>query len=301
VVLITVVIVSCFGFIACGKKTPTTTQAETITTTQKPLTTTAETSAPATTTPVQTVLGGLTWNDMPVYPGAVAVSEMTMNFPADEENDWTKSEHRVYETSDDVAAVSDFYEAQMPANGWEEMMTMNTGEASMYNYTKNNEQDGAYIWIVTDEDEGKTVIQMTRGTSSGAGVTTATDITTTTTTTTKTSKTVSGGLSWNDMPVYPGAAAVQEMSMNYPAGDEEDWTKTEYKMYETTDDVAAVSAFYKAQMPANGWEEIMTMNMGEASIYSYMKNNEQDGAYIWIIANGDEEKTVIQMTRASKS
>lgn len=105
--------------------------------------------------------GGLTWNDMPIYGGADQIQKGSWSIPADE-GDYSKVEWRYYETGDSIEDVVDFYKDKMPDNGWQEMMWMDVMEAAWGFYTKNNEKDGAYVWMM--EDEGNTVIALMRAT-----------------------------------------------------------------------------------------------------------------------------------------
>ncbi len=104
---------------------------------------------------------GLTWNDMPVYPGANRIQEMTWTIPS-EEGEWTKIEWRYYETGAIISTVTDFYKSQMPGKGWEETFWMEMEEMQWGYYSKNNEQDVAWVWI--GSEEGKTVISLMRAT-----------------------------------------------------------------------------------------------------------------------------------------
>lgn len=71
-------------------------------------------------------------------------------------------EWRYYETGDSVSTVAAFYRTEMPKKGWQEVGWMETEEMSWLGYSKNNEKDGAIIWI--DSEEGKTFIALMRGT-----------------------------------------------------------------------------------------------------------------------------------------
>jgi hypothetical protein len=106
-----------------------------------------------------------------------------------------------------------------------------------------------------------------------------------------------GDLTWDDMPVYGGADQIQKGSWSIPA-DEGGYSKVEWRYYETGDSVSDVIDFYKDKMPDKGWEETMWMDMQEVAWAYYMKNNEKDGAMIWIAA--EEGETVIAMMRAAQ-
>ncbi len=100
------------------------------------------------------------------------------------------------------------------------------------------------------------------------------------------------------MPLYSGAGQIQKGSWSIPPADESDYSKVEWRYYETNASLVTVSAFYKNQMPAKGWTEKGWMEVQEMHWGLYDKNNENDAAMVWI--NSQEGKTVIAMWRASK-
>lgn len=106
-----------------------------------------------------------------------------------------------------------------------------------------------------------------------------------------------GGLTWNDMPIYGGADQIQKGSWSIPA-DEGDYSKVEWRYYESGDDIDDIIDFYKDKMPDNGWEEMGWFDMQETAWGFYMKNNEKDAAYVWMIAEGGD--TVIALMRATE-
>jgi hypothetical protein len=108
-----------------------------------------------------------------------------------------------------------------------------------------------------------------------------------------------GGLTWNDMPVYPGANQITKGTWTIPPAEEGDYSKVEWRYYETGDSASDVAAFYKSQMPSKGWEEIGWMEMQDMSWGIYNKNNEEDAAMVWT-GSGEEGKTVIALMRATK-
>jgi len=145
----------CAGFIACGGG-----ETETAPPTEEDVTPPSDEGEPTEPSP-----SGAFWNDMPVYPGASRIQEMTWTVPP-AEGEWAKLEWRYYETRDTVSEVAAFYKSHMPANGWGEMGWMEWMETEMEEmqwgyYTKNNEQDVAWVWI--GAEEGKTFIALMRG------------------------------------------------------------------------------------------------------------------------------------------
>ncbi len=150
-------VLGCVGFFACGsgnvETTPPPSNGETIPPSD------GDTTPPPTT-------GGVIWNDIPVYPGANQIQEMAWTMPLEEE-EWSKAEWHYYETRASVSEVTAFYKSQMPGKGWEEMGWMDWSGIEMEDmqwgyYSKNNEQDVAWVWIGLEE--GKTAIILMRAT-----------------------------------------------------------------------------------------------------------------------------------------
>ena len=111
----------------------------------------------------------------------------------------------------------------------------------------------------------------------------------------KTSST--GGLNWNDMPVYSGAKQIQKGSWAIPA-DEGEYSKVEWRYYESKDSLETISAFYKDKMPDKGWEEMGWMEVPDMSWGLFNKNNEKDAAMVWVAL--DDGNSVIAMMRATE-
>lgn len=111
------------------------------------------------------------------------------------------------------------------------------------------------------------------------------------------------GLNWDDIPVYAGAKQIQEANWTIPPT-EGDWSKVEWRYYrmddvnEMTENVRMVTMFYKMEMPKNGWKEIEQMQTQDMSWGYYTKNNEKDGATVWI--GNDDGKAVFAIMRATK-
>ena len=106
-----------------------------------------------------------------------------------------------------------------------------------------------------------------------------------------------GGFTWDDMPVYPGAAQVAKGSWMEPP-EEGEMSRVEWRHYQTGDGKDNVIAFYKSAMPGKGWQEMASMEMGELSWLMYTKNNEADLAWVYV-GEGDGE-TLIHAMRASE-
>jgi len=106
------------------------------------------------------------------------------------------------------------------------------------------------------------------------------------------------GITWKDMPIYSGAKEIAKGAWAIPPAEEEDWSEVEWRYYESKDSSSDVTKFYKSEMPDNGWQEIMWMDAGEMSWAFYQKNDEQDGAMIWVTA--DNGNAIIALMRATE-
>jgi hypothetical protein len=121
----------------------------------------------------------------------------------------------------------------------------------------------------------------------------------------QTSKTVStsaassGGNLWGDMPVYSGASQIQKGNWAIPA-DEGEFSKVEWRYYETKDKADDVAAFFKSKMPGNGWTEAMWMDAGGISYGYFNKNDEKDGAMFWCSYDQEKNKTIFAVMRGTK-
>ena len=58
-----------------------------------------------------------------------------------------------------------------------------------------------------------------------------------------------------------------------------------------------VAMFYKMEMPKNGWQETMWMEVQEMSWGAYNKNGEQDAAMVWITS--EDGTTILALMRAT--
>jgi hypothetical protein len=99
------------------------------------------------------------------------------------------------------------------------------------------------------------------------------------------------------MPIYSGVGQIQKGSWSIPPA-EGDYSKFEWRYYETNDSLDKVATFYRSQMPAKGWEEKGWMEVQQMNWGMYNKNNEKDAAMVWV--NSQEGKTVIALWRATK-
>ena len=135
-----------------------------------------------------------------------------------------------------------------------------------------------------------------------------------------------GGLTWNDIPVYPEAELKQ--TSKWPVvPEEEPWSGVEWRYYLAGDkySVSQIASFYQSEMPLKGWqdisewefpgiEEILFSYCQKINLYVdadivgrlgdwgyYSKNDEKDWAAVWIGINKEWEeadKTFIVIMRA---
>ncbi len=91
--------------------------------------------------------------DVLVYKGAV----VKMVFKQD------KGVSMLLETADDVKKVAQAYQADMKANGWQEVGSMPMADGATLNYEKgkDNEKRNVIVGIGRGDDEGKTHITLT--------------------------------------------------------------------------------------------------------------------------------------------
>ena len=108
----------------------------------------------------------------------------------------------------------------------------------------------------------------------------------------------SGGFTWDDVPVYPGADREEEFSMSMGGGGEYgDFERIEWRYYSTGDGIDEVSDFYQDKMPGKGWTEVMAMDMGEMWMGYWEKDNGNTGAYVGVTE--DDGDTMFWMWRGT--
>ena len=111
-----------------------------------------------------------------------------------------------------------------------------------------------------------------------------------------TQKPASGGISWGDTPIYPGATQTQGTQVTPLPGS--GISKIEVLYYETSDSADKVENFYKAKLPANGWQLQGWVEVGMiAGVYV---KNDTESLQISILPPGPGGKTVITLTRGTK-
>jgi hypothetical protein len=106
--------------------------------------------------------GELNWDDMPVF-GYISQSEKGNWALPPQTGDWARVEWRYYKLEElygTIPEVTMFYRNEMPKNGWEENMWMETAGASWGAFSKNGERDNAIVWI--SSEEGYTVFALMR-------------------------------------------------------------------------------------------------------------------------------------------
>ena len=107
-------------------------------------------------------------------------------------------------------------------------------------------------------------------------------------------------LKWGDIPVFATAEQTQKGGWAIPPA-EGDWSSVEWRYYRMPDEmnsVVEVGRFYKNEMPKNGWQETMWLEVEDMIMSYYNKNGERDGAAVWI--GSEEGHTVFALMRASQ-
>jgi hypothetical protein len=105
------------------------------------------------------------------------------------------------------------------------------------------------------------------------------------------------GLTWDDMPLFAGAKQIQKAKWSIPQSQDQDYTKMEWRFYETGATSKEVSAFYKDKMPAVGWTEAGWMDTEGNSWGWYSRNDEKDAAMVYVVT--DNEKVTLALWRAT--
>ncbi len=101
---------------------------------------------------------------------------------------------------------------------------------------------------------------------------------------------------WPDIPIYSSLRQVQKASQPLPMAT--GYANAEFRVYETTDSLEKVAAFYKGQMPAKGWTETPLTETPQIFMGMYTRNNEAEIAWVWIVFNGSNTEVILG--RASK-
>lgn len=233
-------------------------------------------------------VGGFTWNDVPLYPGAEKDEEaLDMGGTS---NEGVRMEVRHFQTNDGFDKVVEFYISQMPESGWEDtqwfdqQQTTEGWSVSKAVFGKNDWHDSATIEI-TDKGQGTVYLTLLRsndegneaaGPSNSGLLTTATD-----------------PISWDDMPVFPDSSTDEAGWISTTVGGD---SRSESRFYTTNEDMDKVSSYYKENMVANGWTEIMFVNQGEMTYGMFEKNDGFDHAQI-TIGKEEDGSLLINLTR----
>ena len=117
-----------------------------------------------------------------------------------------------------------------------------------------------------------------------------------------------GGASLGDVPIYPGAEKVGDYSSSdVPLPlltgdlDIEDYESAAWPAYETDDSADDVAAFYKDEMPDNGWEKEnwFDISFGEGAAWGSFTRNDGDQA-AWVVISGTDDQTNIVIGTGTK-
>jgi hypothetical protein len=101
------------------------------------------------------------WSDIPIYAGATQVQKVSSQQPGGNKDSLKTIEWRFFETTDDVAKVSSFYQSQMAAKGWTKTAWLDMGPLSQGTFQKNNANLECLIQVMGQE--GKTSINIMSG------------------------------------------------------------------------------------------------------------------------------------------
>ena len=134
-------------------------------------------------------------------------------------------------------------------------------------------------------------------TATSAATTTTRPASATTSPAATTGRPAAEDLTWDDIPVYAGAGQIQKGSWSIPPS-EGDYSKFEWRYYESSDGLDKVGPFYRREMPAKGWTETAWIEVQGMVWGSYTKNGENDAAMVW--TSSQEGKTVLALWRGTR-
>ena len=158
--VVCIVLLGLFGVAGCGED-----RAQGGETSSSPSENSGQSSSPASESSADSAGEGIGtgfWSDMPVYVASTQVQKGTWSIPPQDDSEYTKVEWRYYELPGGNAPdmVARFYQMEMPKHGWQEMMNLDAQGTTMTFFTKNSENDAAYVWAT--EDSGKVVYALMR-------------------------------------------------------------------------------------------------------------------------------------------
>jgi len=107
----------------------------------------------------------------------------------------------------------------------------------------------------------------------------------------------SGGFTWDDIPIYPGADKMDKATLSFSGGEDRNFEKIEWRYYTTDDDPEDVHSFYLDKMPDHEWDKVMDMTAGQVMYSMWQKNDGDTGAWIGVGEGDDNDETVIWMWR----
>jgi hypothetical protein len=120
------------------------------------------TKVPPTRPPRDESPPGGAMKNIPIYPGATAVTGVTPPPVPGAAGGYEDVEARLYETGDDKDKVCDFYESEMPKAGWEKAIFMAVDEGCITSWLSRDGKTGATV-VVAEQSDGKVFISIVAG------------------------------------------------------------------------------------------------------------------------------------------
>ena len=93
---------------------------------------------------------GSIWDNMPLAFRKTEVARGSYSVPA-QRGEWAVTEWRYYHTPEALPTMRQYFQREMPNNGWDEAESDNEVEMSLSYWTGNSGEDGAMVWMVPDE------------------------------------------------------------------------------------------------------------------------------------------------------
>lgn len=104
-----------------------------------------------------------------------------------------------------------------------------------------------------------------------------------------------------DIPIYPGAKSVQQLTSSVPgAAPGQEYQKVEWRYYTSNDTVAKVGDFYKTEMPKKGWKETLWMTTDAMAWGAYANKDDSVEVGVYVIKDESQNVTGIIIWRGEK-
>jgi len=102
---------------------------------------------------------------------------------------------------------------------------------------------------------------------------------------------------WADIPIYSGASQTGKVTTRRLGAEFGEFEKMESWNYETKDAVKTVASFYKAKMPKEGWQNVMTTEERKELFGSIWQKKDGDIMAVVTVLEAEDGGTNIIIAR----